>query len=217
MLDYWTRRTPSFPFIAGVESPHFGKIAIEGNLAQAVDQIEQIGAIIDDCYGANWLRFASEVSRLARGRAYFFAADDDTYDMGVIADNGRLERLRLDTERWRIDGSEDRLTIAPILDGEDADDSSEDSVARLKQLEFVDLRPAVIFEEGRPFQVNAVTMWPVELGDPAELFGLGTFDAFVDVEKHLTLEFEQLAAGTSPQTPRPLQSPKQKPWWRFWN
>jgi hypothetical protein len=92
--------------------------------------------------------------------------------------------------------------VTPILfEGDEAPESS-DVPLQLQELRRL------------PFYRNVVSEWPHSIGDPEKLFGLGTWDPFLNIENRLAKEFERLP--TREKFERSPEPPKKKSWWQFW-
>jgi hypothetical protein len=212
MLDYWTgiRRQPppSSPFTSGDETEVFTCFAGDAT----TDRLEQIAKCIDSVYGAEWLRLAMQVSRLVSLDLYFFAADDDLFDVGATIAKGNVRRVKLTAGLWLILAEDASFTLTPIRSD---DGETDDSPASFSDLAYVTLKQPVEFPGGRRLYDNVVSEWPEIAGDPTELFGLGTWDPFVNAEQCLIKEYERLAV----RAPRHhcTEAPKKKrAWWKFW-
>ena len=211
MLDYWTgtRRQPPppYPFTLGDETKVFSCFAGD----RTSDRLEQIAKCIDGVYGAGWLRLAMEVSRLVNLDLYFFAADDDLFDVGATIAKGNVRRVKLTTALWLILAEDASFTLTPIRSD---DGDTDDSPAILSDLAFVSLKQPVEYPGGRPLYGNVVSEWPEIAGDPAELFGLGTWDPFVNAEQCLIKEYERLAVR-KPQHDATEAPKRKRVWWKF--
>ena len=216
LLDYWTsRHPPSYPFTGGEEAKIFS--GFDADIT--TDRLEQIGRYLDEFYGTRWLRFGLEVCRLTNQDAYFFAADDDWYDLGTSLSSGSVKRVALNVGIGRIEGENGEFRITPqVFEGHGEAESGNipKQLDELSKLPFVSANPSEL-TGGQKLYGNVISEWPRTAGDPEQLFGLGTWDPFVDIEHRLSLEFERVAVREKPRDSlrHSAEKPK-KAWWQIW-
>ena len=192
LLEFWSDSPPpSDPFTEGYELAIFSTFDAD-RVAEQLGQLEQH---IEGMYGGHWLRFALQVSRLTNQNVFCFAADDEFYDFGASVSPNSVERLTLRVSMLNVRAQQGRLIITPQIDVDDdlEESDAEELIGESRKLPFVSVRDSVEIAGGFLFFGNAIAEWPTNAGDPQELLGLGTIDAFLDVDKRLELEFERLA------------------------
>jgi len=144
-----------------------------------------------ETYGPGWVRLALEVSSRLGCPAFFFAADDELYDMGCRVRPGRIDTLACRFGRFIVRHQGGRISITPLR-FEDDDEQNAPPASLLETIqgfEGVDLLGTASVEGGLKLYQFPVELWPVEAGDPAETLGIGTWDPFENLDRDFTIAF----------------------------
>lgn len=187
---------------------------------EVVRKLDEIRAVLPDLEGTGWLRFAADVSRRTGCGLYFFAADDETCDIGATIENGRVRRVVLESECGKITAEREEIHFTPHLHVEDG--MSLEDYGLVEPIEELRRKGVVVgdvreIEGGRAIYENVVAEWPAAYPLDAEALGLGTWEPFEDIKDKIALEFERLPVEELPAPRAEAKTPpKRRPWWQFW-
>jgi hypothetical protein len=141
-------------------------------------------------YGNGWLRLLLAVAIRLEQDTFFFAADDEGYDMAAFAAPKGIRRVACQMGAHDIRYFEGVWTVTPQSEPDNDAYWSEAALDKLKSIGQVRVTKPVEIES-RSYLGNATTEWPKEAGDPSDT--LPDWDAFLTLGQESTLVFEKLA------------------------
>lgn len=196
LLDLWEKphRGEHYPFAirAGCKQPVCATLA--SGTHEFLQQFDALLAVIKDevdVYGANECRRAIAVATSAQTPTFFFAADDELFDMACLAEPGTLKQFRSRIGPLVIAFEDGQASVTPnffVEDGEGAPESLLEAVRGAVDWRITGSRNV---EGGLPLYENVVALWPKEFGDPGETLGVGTWDPFDNLDRDYRVVFDR--------------------------
>ena len=121
-------------------------------------------------YGDGWLRLTEAVGAALGQPVFFFAADDEEYDLACSADGGGITRVGFRMEQLGIRYSGGQWVVTPRTYGDDEVRWSEGMLAELRALEGVRVE-APEARESESYLEYANAEWPAEAANPDKVIG----------------------------------------------
>jgi hypothetical protein len=194
-LDVWTPPAASHPFAfadAG-ESTQLMSLPADETIRTFDRIIEVIGRECDMpvAYGDGWLRLSHAVGIAMGQSAFFFAADDEWYDMACHIDAGGITGVACRMAEMGIRYADGSWVITPRIYGDGEEQWAEPMLALLRTLQGVRVDPPEA-RESESYLEHANSEWPAEAGDPAK--AIGNWDWAMDLARQSRLVFERVSS-----------------------
>jgi hypothetical protein len=150
-------------------------------------------------YGAGWLRSSAQLSLATSTPCFFFAADDDLFDMACNASNGGLSSFRVRFEGCSVEYTSGKLTVVPF-ESEEEDDKlmiSPKTIEALSRIPGVTIAPVSHeVEDHSQLCGSALQLWPI--GNAESLLGIGSWDPFQHLGRDFNVVFEHIPSVAPP-------------------
>ena len=240
MLDIWEPhwRKHHFPFQsrqANIQLPNHQE---SESVEAVISQIAAVETIANDTGLSNngeRVRTAVRMAAITATPLFYFEADDDLFDFACRCDAERVAAVGCAIDsKTVIFRHEEGESIAWVRFSEE-DEEEDQMMAReltnpLEEIgtkHGIEIRNPEPIPDGVRLHDQVLATWPSEAGDATEILGLGSWDAFANLDQDFEIVFDRPSErGTTPD-PEPSkttpaatksvsQTPKRKRWWQFW-
>lgn len=156
------------------------------------------GLLSDEWYGTDVVQPALHIA-LALHRAlgqplFYFAADDEGLNLGLLAEKGGLAKLVFHGPEGMAELVDGKIVMQPIeIEGEESFLDLDELAEELGEIPALEVKPLLSLEddERRYLHSSAIQAWPKEWPSPAGILGLGTWDAWSKFDETFTSVYQR--------------------------
>lgn len=197
LLDFWqtNQGKKNTIFTGGHEFSSLTKLPTDDTI-QVFDRLaEFLKSAGEEVYGSCWLRLSSAVSKILSQPTFFFAADDEFFDMACHSHPDGMSRISIKIGNYDIRFDRPIWTITPRQNLEDIDEFpeqwSEDVLEQLRGWPNFAVTAPRDVEGGDLFCENALAEWPTDISAPEEVLGIGSFNLLEGFEENFDMVYER--------------------------